>query len=178
MRYDITGDGEISRQEALRVETISCGGMEIESLEGIEYFPNLTSLHFSNNQVRRLDLSRNTKLNSLGSRFNPLEWLNLGETLPTRYTGGYSWGEDPHFEALTSESFEIISSRMTTLGVYSDMSSQWNNLDLRIVDVSGCPMLESLGCSWGNPKLEEIWLKKGQTTRVSCDSENVRILYK
>ena len=103
---------------------------------------------------------------------------NLGETLPTRYTGGYSWGEDPHFEALTSESFEIISSRMTTLGVYSDMSSQWNNLDLRIVDVSGCPMLESLGCSWGNPKLEEIWLKKGQTTRVSCDSENVRILYK
>ena len=157
MRYDITGDGEISRQEALRVETISCGGMEIESLEGIEYFPNLTSLHFSNNQVRRLDLSRNTKLNSLGSRFNPLEW---------------------HFEALTSESFEIISSRMTTLGVYSDMSSQWNNLDLRIVDVSGCPMLESLGCSWGNPKLEEIWLKKGQTTRVSCDSENVRILYK
>mgnify|MGYP002707367136 CR=1 FL=1 len=26
MRYDITGDGEISRQEALRVETISCGG--------------------------------------------------------------------------------------------------------------------------------------------------------
>ena len=165
MRYDITGDGEISRQEALRVETISCGGMEIESLEGIEYFPNLTSLHFSNNQVRRLDLSRNTKLNSLGSRFNPLEWLNLGETLPTRYTGGYSWGEDPHFEALTSESFEIISSRMTTLGVYSEMSSQWDNL-------------ESLNSFMGNPKLEEIWLKKGQTPRIWCNSENVRILYK
>ena len=67
---------------------------------------------------------------------------------------------------------------MTTLGVYSDMSSQWNNLDLRIVDVSGCPMLESLNSFMGNPKLEEIWLKKGQTPRIWCNSENVRILYK
>lgn len=178
MQYDKTKDGEISQQEALDVQTISCSNMNIKSLEGIEFFTNLTYLNFSNNQVRRLDLSHNTKLASLNSRCNPLEWINFGETLPSRYTGGYSWFDDPHFEALTSESFEIVSSNMTVLSICNGELSKWNNINLRVIDISGCPALESLAASWGNPVLQEIWLKKGQATRVSCNSENVQILYK
>lgn len=178
MQFDKTKDGEISRQEALAVQDISCNNMNIESLEGIEFFTNLTKLNFSNNQVRRLDLSHNTKLASLNSRFNPLEWINFGETLPSKYTGGYSWGDVPHFEALTSESFQIVSSKMTILYVRCEMSSKWDNINLRVIDISGCPALELLWVDGGNPVLQEIWLKKGQATRVSCSNEKVQILYK
>lgn len=37
---DRNNDGEISSEEALEVEVINCEVSNIESLEGIEYFPN------------------------------------------------------------------------------------------------------------------------------------------
>jgi hypothetical protein len=67
---------------------------------------------------------------------------------------------------------------MTVLSICNGELSKWNNINLRVIDISGCPALESLAASWGNPVLQEIWLKKGQATRVSCNSENVQILYK
>ena len=67
---------------------------------------------------------------------------------------------------------------MTVLSIRNEQLSKWDNINLRVIDISGCPALESFAADTGNPVLQEIWLKKGQATRVSCNSENVQILYK
>ena len=49
---------------------IDCSGLGIQSLEGIEKFPNLTSLDCSDNRLTSLDLSKNTALSYVNCRNN------------------------------------------------------------------------------------------------------------
>ena len=69
---DTNGDGYISYGEAEMVTTIyldpdtaSKNKGKISSLEGIEAFINLDTLHFCSNQVTQLDVSKNTALRVL-----------------------------------------------------------------------------------------------------------------
>ena len=90
--YDTDGDGEISIAEGERVREIHIDGNEtIESLKGIEYFPNLTTLHVQGNEIwddvsgrwvgtgklTAVDVSQNQKLQKLELNYNQLTALNL-----------------------------------------------------------------------------------------------------
>ena len=63
--FDKDGDGEISLTEALSITKILCPQLGIKSLAGIEYFPNLTILDCSRNELESLDVSHNIKLEHL-----------------------------------------------------------------------------------------------------------------
>ena len=75
--FDLDGDGEISVEEAKNVLEIICPAAGIQSLEGIEYFENLTRLDCPLNRLIKLDLSRNTKLEELDCRFNSIGELKI-----------------------------------------------------------------------------------------------------
>ena len=64
---------------AERKETLHCSGLGITSLAGIEYFPNLEVLNCSSNQLKELDVSRNTALVGLHCGHNQVTALNLSE---------------------------------------------------------------------------------------------------
>ena len=69
--FDKDGDGEISLTEALSITKILCPQLEIRSLAGIEYLPNLVILDCSRNELESLDVSQNVKLEHLSCYNNP-----------------------------------------------------------------------------------------------------------
>ncbi len=79
--FDIDKDGKLSEEEAGAVKNIYLNKTQIRSLEGIEYFIGIESLDCAYNELKSLDLSKNTKLTFLDCRFNQLEMLNIKRNL-------------------------------------------------------------------------------------------------
>jgi hypothetical protein len=75
--FDTNKDGEISKEEALKVTRIWCTSKGIKSLEGIASFKNLTVLNCSFNQLTSLDVSNNTALTYLDCSNNQLTLLDV-----------------------------------------------------------------------------------------------------
>lgn len=85
-RFDTNGNGEISFEEALAITRIEVSTVDIASMKGIEYMPNLTYLRcqgrFSYNPSDRkgltsLDISKNTALKELYCGNNLLTELDV-----------------------------------------------------------------------------------------------------
>lgn len=133
-QYDKDGDGEISEQEALPVTEIKMNQQEVRSVEGLEYFPNLEIIDFSQCQLTKPDFSRLTNLRSLdlgwsrGLTAVNIEGCNMLENLGVAYC-----------------------SRLKQL----DLS---HNPELRTLAASGCGFSETLDLS-ANTKLEDLNMK-------------------
>ncbi|MCP4440166.1 MAG: T9SS type A sorting domain-containing protein [Aureispira sp.] len=75
---NLNGDSEIQCNEASAFTgTISCNGLSITDLTGIEAFTSLSVLYCHQNSLAILDLSSNTSLVSLGCHLNSLTTLDL-----------------------------------------------------------------------------------------------------
>lgn len=72
--FDFDGDGKISAEEALKVTKIDCSFNEIESLDGLEYFSNLTYLNCSGNEIKGLCI-KNEKLEFLDCSLCDIDYL-------------------------------------------------------------------------------------------------------
>lgn len=77
--FDLDKDGALSTKEIMNVPKIKVDGMGIESLKGIEVFSVLLELDCSNNNLTRLNLSQNRKLQALVCDGNYLDELILME---------------------------------------------------------------------------------------------------
>lgn len=86
---DTNGDGKLSNAEKRAVKELDVGETseyqleleypKVESLKGIEHFPNLEILYCSESSLESLDVSRNKKLRELDCSANMLEKLNLSQ---------------------------------------------------------------------------------------------------
>ena len=63
--FDDDNNGYLSQEEGEAVTKIDVQKKSITGLQGIEYFPNLTTLYCDNNQLTELDVSQNTALEQL-----------------------------------------------------------------------------------------------------------------
>ncbi|MCH5325729.1 MAG: leucine-rich repeat domain-containing protein [Duncaniella sp.] len=77
--FDTDNDGEISPAEALEVTSIDVENSGIKSLEGLQYFTNLTYLNCYGNQLTTLDVSKNTALTTLYCSRNQLTALDVSK---------------------------------------------------------------------------------------------------
>ena len=77
--FDVNKDGKVSTTEANAVHEISVSNKKIQSLRGIQYFGKLTSLVCNNNQLRSLDVSKNTALTSLTCNYTQLTSLDVSK---------------------------------------------------------------------------------------------------
>lgn len=82
--FDANKDGTLSKEECDAVTKIDVSFEKhgynenpIKSLVGIEHFQNLESLNFCNQGVRKIDLSKNSKLKTLDCTFNSLNNLDV-----------------------------------------------------------------------------------------------------
>ena len=80
--FDKDGDGWLSSTDISRVTMINCSGTAanrgtIQSLRGIELFPNLTELYCTYNRINALDVSGNKKLRLLACSYNELNTLDI-----------------------------------------------------------------------------------------------------
>ena len=142
--FDTNGDGEISSSEAKQVTYIDVNTDDIYSLNGIEYFTNLTHLtcigtsewdsnsssYIGIGKLTEIDLSKNVKLAYLTCYNNQLSQLNLNKN-----------------------------SQLTDLTC--------GNNQLLEIDLSSCTLLKDLDC--GNNQLTELDLSNNtQLTNLDC----------
>jgi Leucine-rich repeat (LRR) protein len=76
-KIDANNDGEIQQSEALQVKKLRVLSSNIFSLDGIQYFTNLTELDCSGNQLTSLNVNSNTALTVLNCSGNQLASLNV-----------------------------------------------------------------------------------------------------
>lgn len=81
--FDKDNNNSLSESERNAATVINVKDKLIETLEGIESFPNLRELDCSINQLSRLDVSQNEKLEWLYCRQNNLTSLDVSQTAVT-----------------------------------------------------------------------------------------------
>ena len=173
--FDKDQDGVLSAKEIALVGGIDCSGPasgkgEISDLTGIEYFTSLQSLACNDNQIKRLDLSKNTKLHYLNCADNQLTELNVSKNT-----------EIEHLYCQNNQLTELDVSPITklhTLRCYNnkltklylndglwELNCKKNNLTQ--LDVSNNTKLRELLCS-NNPLTELDLSKNTDLVHFNC----------
>lgn len=162
--FDTDGNGSLSKAELVAVKTISITDAAAASLEGIEYFTELTSLTCSGNGIPSLDLQANTKLQYLDCSANELDSLNLNQNTALTYL-------NCSYNALTSltlnlavnlEKIDCHYNNLTGISVGENIVLQ--KLDCRNNSITGLYMDQC----WS---LDEVWCDGTVTdifVRVQC----------
>ena len=85
-RFDKDSDGFLDADEREAVTEIDVNAKSIDSLKGIEFFPNLEKLDCNNNKLTELDVSKNTKLTELYCMGNwQLSELDVSKNTALKY---------------------------------------------------------------------------------------------
>ena len=153
---DKNKDGRIDEEEANAADSLSCSGLSIKTMKGIELFPNLRYLDCGSNPLTELDLSANTSLVVLKCGGLDLEELDLKA-----------------HSALTCLSYnycpfsELDLSANTALETLSCSHSQLERLN-----VSGCTALRTLECN--DSQLAELDLQ-ANTALMKLDCSNNKL---
>ncbi|MEG0620623.1 MAG: leucine-rich repeat domain-containing protein [Raoultibacter sp.] len=87
---DTNHDGVLQSFEQVIRTVVECGGRNIQSLDGLQYFFNLQTLDCSHNNLVELDISANTQLVSLTCHNNQLAALDVGQSSLQDLTCAYN----------------------------------------------------------------------------------------
>lgn len=155
--FDSDKDGVISQSEADMVNTISFNSYsfndkdKIRSIEGIQYFQNLTSLKCIEMGLTNLDVSKNTALVELSCGSNQLTTLNLSNNI-----------------ALTQ--LDCSNNKLTNLDVSKNIALtklSCSSNQLICLDVSNNKVLTELSCYWN--QLTSLCLSNNiALTKLNC----------
>ncbi len=80
-QFDTDGDGSLSADEISAAVEINVYFKDIASLEGVGYFTSLNILQCCGNQLKNLDVSKNTKLTFLECSSNELKNLDVSKNV-------------------------------------------------------------------------------------------------
>lgn len=175
--FDTDNDGEISPEEAQAVTSMACYDRGINSLAGIQYFTQLTSLNCSKNHLKTLDLSQNTLLTSLYVDDNNLSSLDVTNNPDLTYL---SCSENSLTSLDLSGNHALLqlyasNNQLSALDLSQNMSLSVlsvNSNQLSALDVSENTALTSLSC--GSNLLSSLVLASN-TALVFLNIENNQI---
>ena len=186
---DQDGSGYLSLPEREAVAALYCDGQEIESLEGVQWFPCLEELDCSDNPLTELDLSGLTALRCLscwGCRLTELDLSGLS-ALEQLYCDD-NWITELDLSPVTQLWYlSCRNNRLTELDI-SPLDQVLIYLDvggnrLESLDVAGSEALKTLECAMNgmteltlNPSLQQLRCDGNALTQL--DLENVPGLMK
>ena len=136
--YDRDENGWFSKEELKKIKSLylsrKYGGKRIQSLKGIEYFTEITSLNCSYNNLTELDVSKNTKLEIIDCRLCYLEKITLFNPNLTElycsnnYLTGLDLSGSPKLKVLECQ----------------------KNVSIKDLNITGCNDIEYLSCFRNN----------------------------
>jgi hypothetical protein len=148
-------DNEIQVSEALNTDSISCPGMQIYDLTGIEAFENIVFLSCVNNQLEGLDVSHNTALQSLICAMNHISSLDISTNTNLRNLRcsinpiqNLNTSNNPNLEYLYCESNGLNSLDVSQNSALIELFCTSNSI--QALNLSGHTVLKKLDCS-SNP---------------------------
>lgn len=160
---DTNKDGSLSTAERDAVTELNVQNARIKSLNGIQYFTQLVTLRCYNNQLTKLDVSKNTQLKYLWCYNNQLTELDVSKNI--QLTAVVCWNNqltklDVSKNAKLT-SLWCDSNQLTRLDVSKNTKLQslhCDNNQLTKLDVSKNAQLEILYC--GNNQLTNLDVSK------------------
>ncbi len=183
-QFDADKDGALSEQERNSITAIIVSdgyqGKKVTDLTGIEYFPNLTTLHCNGSQLTELDLSNNPLLEILYCNYNQLTALDLSN--------------NTNLTVLDCSNNQLRTLDLSKNTKLKNLYCEYNQLtqldiskngDLRILwcecnqltqlDLSQNPLLEILYCN--NNQLTKLDISKSSNLKeLSCHVNQLREL--
>ena len=129
---DYGKDGVLTEREIMNITEMDVYGMDISSLQGIEYFTALTVLDCDDNELTTLDISKNTALVKLYCSWNHLTSLDITNNVALKRLLCYD-------------------NELTSLDVSKNTALTYLDCDenkITALDVSMCTELESLTCGY------------------------------
>lgn len=166
---DTNNDGEIQISEAESANRIAASDYGIVSMEGIEYFSNISELFCEENQIEILDVSHNTQLELLFCYENKISSLNLSQNRGLLVVWAYM---NPLIAIDLSENIaleEIIvhQSLLTEINVTNNPNLQildCDNMRLTNLDISQNPQIGLLYAY--NNELTSLNIKNGNNQNM------------
>ncbi|CAM3910930.1 MULTISPECIES: T9SS type A sorting domain-containing protein [Flavobacterium] len=168
------GNTEIECTEASAFTgQISCPGLSISDLTGIEAFVNLTDLRCANNQLSNLDVTQNTSLTFLNCNENQLSSLDVTQnTSLTDLSCGINQLSSLNVSQNTSLTvFHCNSNQLSNLNVSQNTSltTLWcQNNSLNSLDVSQNTSLTLLYCSFN--QLSSLDVQNGNNINITSNN--------
>ena len=183
---DKNKDNILDAGEIAAVKKIEANKMGIKSLEGVGFFTALETLKCWDNELTRLDLSKNTKLTSLSCSENELTALDVSKN--TELTRLYCRSnrlaaldvtQNKNLEELDCESDSLLSyMKLTKLDVSQNKALKKLNcygVKMKELNVSGCTALERLDC--GGNQLDALDVSQNtKLTFLDCASNQLTAL--
>lgn len=176
-------DNVLSANEIKNATTINVNSNEeIENLEGIKYFTNLQTLLCASTNIKKLDISNNTKLLTLNcnncKQLNEIEFGNI-TTLRQLSCGNTQIDQiDVISKNVLLEKLECFQTKITQLNV--DNNIKLNHLscsdtNISELDVSKNPELTVLYCA--NTNIDKLDVSSNtKLQRLNCSSTNIQQL--
>lgn len=170
--FDTDKTGILSPAEIQAVSRIECHHMGISSLKGVEVFSELSYLDCGFNNLSELDVSKNTKLQTLGIASNSISYLDLSHNqyLQTLATGTELQDSDG--------TWRTYGNPLGWLDVSNNRALRYLECPgngLSTLDVSNNTELEVLRC-WSN-NLSSLDLSRNtKLLRLACSSNPISYL--
>ncbi|CAL2082865.1 T9SS type A sorting domain-containing protein [Tenacibaculum sp. 190524A02b] len=188
---DKNQDGEIDIHEAREIIDLNCSNKEIQNITGIEAFVNLEALRCYNNQLTKLDVSKNTKLKTLRCYDNLISEINISQSplikrlnLDNNLLSYIDISNNPNLTDLNCAKNGLTSLDLSKNTLLEDLYIPENQL--ASLDLSNNLKLDYLVCSDNlltslditkNTLLERISLRNNQLTGDLDVSQNIKLEY-
>lgn len=186
-KIDANNDGEIQLSEALQVSYIDLSNItEIEDMNGIENFTNLTTLKASNN-VQIINLNGLADLEWFSCSNNGLTALDLSGSPNLKYLD-CSWGQIASLNILGLAQLEYVDVRanpslgqLNLTGLTSLETLYCSSNGLTSLNVSGLSHLKYVDCTWnqltaadfsGLANLETLYVSNNHLTSINLSGSN------
>ena len=151
----IKKDNILQPAEWKAVTEIKLDNKNIETLEGIQLFPNLETLYCGYNQLKELNVSKNTELRELYCYYNKLTSLDVRKNIKLVKLScvGNDLTSLDVSQNTNLESLNCANNKLTSLDVSQNtqlIKLDCHGNDLISLDVSKNTNLESLNCAYNN----------------------------
>lgn len=199
--FDTDKDGKISTNEALKVTSVWVPQMGIASIEGIQYFPNITQLNCNVNDLTELNVSNNLKLVSLNCGDNELSLLDISQNtglislwcignnltslelsnnakLRTILCGGNRIAEINLSNNPALNSLNCYGNKLTSLDLSNNPEIEYlycGDNNINNLNISGCNMFKELDCRGNNISILDV-SKKANLMQLNCGSNPLHVL--
>ena len=183
--FDKDNNNSLSESERNAATVINVKDKLMETLEGIEFFPNLRELDCSINQLSRLDVSQNTALEKLDCSTNQLASLNLSKNAKLKYLY-CSQNELTSLDVSKNTGLDLLNcnrNRLTSLDVSQTAVTTLNASDNKIdINVEETPRTFDLSTLPGKFDVSRAtnWnggTVSGKTLKVNEDTNQVTYIY-
>jgi Leucine-rich repeat (LRR) protein len=175
------GNGEISESEAeVFTKKLSISNLSISDLTGIEHFTSISELHCEHNSLKKLDLSKNVKLEKLLCTYNKLTDITLDKNTNLIYISCSSNKLSKlSIDKLSKlESLSCAENNLETLDISKNTNLKFLScFDNKIsqIDLSNNILLEFFECS--SNSLSNLDISScTNLTQINCSQNNLQAL--